>query len=110
MQARIETNGPELGSLYDWLCRTPGLSVRMDGDSTSVEKMGGTADIVVQLAATAGGAGALWAALAKSLSVWLTQRRSDVTVTVTGPDKRKVTVSAHRVGDVESLLRTVLDR
>lgn len=110
MHARIETSPGELESLRDWLSRRPELSVRTGSGGTSGEEMGGGADIVVQLAATAAGAGALWAALAKSLSIWLTQRRSDVTVTIVGPDKRKVTVSAQRVEDVESLVRTVLER
>jgi hypothetical protein len=48
-------------------------------------------------------------ALARSLSTWLIQRRSDLTVTLTGPDGRQVSVSSRRVADPEKLLRTVLD-
>jgi hypothetical protein len=48
-------------------------------------------------------------ALARSLSVWLTQRRSDLTVKVTGSDGREVSVSARRVTDPEQLLRAVLE-
>jgi hypothetical protein len=47
--------------------------------------------------------------LARSLSVWLVQRRSDLTVTVTGPDGRQVSLSSRRVADPEKLLRTVLE-
>jgi hypothetical protein len=67
----------------------------------------GAVEIVVQAAAI-GGAGVM-VALARSLSVWLVQRRSDLTVTVTGPDGRQVSVSAQRVGDPEQLLRAVLE-
>jgi hypothetical protein len=48
-------------------------------------------------------------ALARSLSTWLVQRRSDLTVTVTGPNGRQVSVSSRRVADPEKLLRAVLD-
>jgi hypothetical protein len=48
-------------------------------------------------------------ALARSLSVWLVQRRSDLTVNVTGPDGRQVSVSARRVTDPEQILRAVLE-
>jgi hypothetical protein len=48
-------------------------------------------------------------ALARSLSVWLVQRRSDLTVKVTGPGGRQVSVSARRVADPEQLLRAVLE-
>jgi hypothetical protein len=71
--------------------------------------MGAPTDVVVQVGAALAGASAVWAALAKSLSVWLVQRRSDLTITVTGPEGRKVSVSAKRVADPEQLLRSVLE-
>jgi hypothetical protein len=71
--------------------------------------MGASTDLVVQTAATVAGAGALWAALSRSLSVWLTQRRSDITVKVIGPDGRQVSLNAKRVADPEKLLRQVLE-
>jgi hypothetical protein len=46
--------------------------------------------------------------LARSLSVWLVQRRGDLEVKVTGPDGRQVSVKARRV-DAEQLLRAVLE-
>jgi hypothetical protein len=64
----------------------------------------------IQVSAALAGAGAVWAAPARPLSVWLVQRRSDVTITVTGPDRRKVSVSAKRVADAEQILRSVLER
>jgi len=43
-----------------------------------------------------------------SLQVWLTQRRADVTINVTGPQGRKVALDAKRVPDAERLLSTAL--
>ena len=45
----------------------------------------------MQITGAIGGAGAVWTAPAKSLTVWLTQRRSDLTIEVTSP-----TVAASR--------------
>jgi len=67
--------------------------------------MGATTELVVQTAAAVASAGAM-TALARSLSVWLVQRRADITVTVTRPDGRKVEVTARRV-DPEYVLRAV---
>jgi hypothetical protein len=68
--------------------------------------MGAPIELVVILATTTV---PVVVALARSLSTWLVQRRSDLTVTVTGPDGRQVSVSSRRVADPEKLLRTVLE-
>jgi hypothetical protein len=47
-------------------------------------------------------------ALVRSLQVWLTQRRADVKLNVTGPQDRQVTLDAKRVSDAERLLNTAL--
>ena len=112
VQARIAVHGGDADreSLWDWLRHEPELRGRLALSTapTPDEAMGGTTDLVVQCSAALAGAGAVWAALAKSLSVWLVQRRSDLTITVTGPD-RTVSVSAQRVADPEQLLRSVLE-
>jgi hypothetical protein len=112
MHAEIVVDGgpADQSSLREWLSREPDVrshladAPRHAGEGT----MGTAADLVVQVA-TAAGATAVWAALARSLSVWLTQRRSDVSLTVTGADGRKVTINAKRVVDAEKLVRQVLD-
>lgn len=68
--------------------------------------MGAPIELVVVLATVTT---AVTSALARSLSTWLVQRRSDLTVTVTGPDGRQVSVSSRRVADPEKLLRAVLE-
>jgi hypothetical protein len=68
--------------------------------------MGAPIELVVVLATAAV---PVASALARSLSTWLVQRRSDLTVTVTGPDGRQVSVSSRRVADPEKLLRAVLE-
>ena len=113
MRAEVVVDGSptDESSLREWLSREPDVRVHLVAVPRSAGEgtMGTTSDLVIQVAAAAGGATAVWAALARSLSVWLTQRRSDVSLTVTGADGRKVTINAKRVGDAEKLVRQVLD-
>jgi len=115
VDVRIAVDGrdadADADALWDWLRNEPELRgrVRTASASTPEGAMGASTELVVQAAATMAGAGALWAALARSLSVWLTQRRSDITVKVTGPDGRQVSVNAKRVADPERLLRQALE-
>lgn len=113
MQARIAVDGRDADreSLWDWLRHEPVLRGRLQLSTapTPDEAMGAPTDLVVEISAALAGASAVWAALSKSLSVWLVQRRSDVTITVTGPDHRQVSVSAKRVADAEQILRSVLE-
>lgn len=113
MQARIAVDGRDTDSesLWDWLRNEPELRGRLQLSTapTPDGAMGAPTDLVIQVSAVLAGAGAVWAALARSLSVWLVQRRSDLTITVTGPEGRKVSVSAKRVADPEQLLRSVLE-
>jgi hypothetical protein len=65
---------------------------------------------VVDLVTVAVGGGGALSVLVSSLRTWLAQpRRSDIRVEMRLPDGRVVVVDAHRVGDVEALLRAVLD-
>jgi hypothetical protein len=113
MEARIEVGGSEadMASLWDWLRHEPRLRGRLTATSAPApeEAMGAPVELVVALTS----AGGLAAVLARTLSSWLVererQRRSDVTVKVTGPDGRVVQVSARRVPDSEQLLRSVLE-
>jgi hypothetical protein len=106
-QVRISvTGGPEseTGSLWDWLRNEPELRGRLSQDSTTApDEMGGLTEIVVSLI----GAPSL-AVLARSLQVWLTQQRSDVSVELTDPHGRTVKLSAKRVEDGEHLVERVI--
>ncbi|NDZ77081.1 hypothetical protein G3I19_00795 [Streptomyces sp. SID10853] len=96
----------ELASLHQWLAREDALRgrVRIEQRPIGAEHMGALADTLV-VAVGSGGAGAV---LARSVSVWLQQRRSDVTVEVTSPTGDKVTVAARRVPDAQAVIETVL--
>lgn len=66
--------------------------------------MGGVLDVLV----VALGSGGAVAALASSVSTWLSQPcRADVTLTVTGQDGRHIELDARRVRDPAVLLREV---
>ena len=103
----IDGTDTDVDSLLDWLRSEADLRgrVRLGSGAIAPGTMGATPELVVGLSAAAGVA----TALARSLSVWLLQRRSDVTVIVTGPDGRHVAVSARRVADPEKLLLEVLE-
>ncbi|AEV85592.1 hypothetical protein ACWT_4570 [Actinoplanes sp. SE50] len=109
MDARIAINGSDNDriALWDWLLNERELRGRVRREAISrVGEMGGQIEYVVSAAVSAG---AVWATLARTLSVWLLQRRSDVTITITGPGGRKIQVNAKRTKDPEALVRQVLD-
>lgn len=112
MQLRIAVEGSDTDAeaLGDWLGHEPALRGRLTSAAAPAAPgtMGAASEFVLQLAATAAGAGAVWAALAQSMSTWLSNRGSDVSVTLTTPDGRQVTVDAKRVRDAEELLRDLL--
>ncbi len=108
-QARLSVDGPEAASvaLWDWLRSERELRGRVSREPASgpADAMGTYSDLVVTLASSGTAA-----VLARSLQVWLTQRRSDIKLTVTGPGGGPVSLDAQRVQahDVEHLLRAVL--
>jgi tetratricopeptide (TPR) repeat protein len=109
VEARIVVDGSDTDrvALWDWLHDDRDLRGRIRRDTpVTPGQMGAEIEYVVSAVV---GAGALWAALAKTISIWLVQRRSDVTITVTGPGGRKVSVSAKRTRDPEAIIREVLD-
>jgi len=114
MEARIAIEGrdADFEALWDWLCHEPELRgrLRVTSAPTPEGTMGAATEIAVQVGVAMAGAGALWAALSRSLIVWLKQRRSDITVTVkvAGPHAREVSLNAKRVPDPEKLLREIL--
>jgi hypothetical protein len=112
LEARIaiEEGSTDVESLWDWLRQEPEVRgmLRVGSTATSEGAMGATTELVVQAAVAVAGASAM-TALARSLSVWLVQRRSDLTLKVTGPGGRQVSVCARRVSDPEQILRAVLE-
>lgn len=115
MEARIIVGGSDadVESLWDWLRNEAGLrgSVKSLPVQAPEGTLGVATELVVALVATPAGSAA--AVLARALSAWLTERerqqRSDVSIQVTGPDGRQVSVSAKRAPDSERILRLVLE-
>lgn len=111
MQARIRVTAgrdivAELASLREWLGREAAFRGRVQVERQPIESghMGGIADALI----VALGAGGAVTALASSVSVWLEQRRSDVSIEVSSPNGKKITVTAQRVSDPVALIKTVL--
>ncbi|MGH3707830.1 MAG: effector-associated constant component EACC1 [Pseudonocardiaceae bacterium] len=99
-------DGDVLRSLLEWLRHEDTLRGRVHTAPTPVPpgEMGGVLDVLV-VALGSGGAGA---ALATSVSTWLSQpRRTDVKLTMTAEDGRHLELNAHRVQDPAALLREV---
>lgn len=109
-EVRIAVDGLDVDaeSLWDWLRNEPELRGRLRTSAAPVpeQAMGASIELVVVLATATP---AVASVLARSLSTWLVQRRSDLTIKITGPDGRQVTMSGRRVADPEKLMRTVLD-
>jgi hypothetical protein len=107
-EVRIAADEHDIDALWDWLRHEPQLQGRISmGTSPAPDgAMGGLVELVVALVTSAG-------FLAGPLSRWLIererQRRCDITIKVTGPDGRQVSVSARRMPDSEQVLRAVLE-
>ena len=65
--------------------------------------MGAVVDVIVGVASSSAAT-----TLAKSLQVWLTQRRADVTIRLSGPEGREIVLDAKRIPDAERLVNTAL--
>jgi hypothetical protein len=106
LRITVADDPDHLRSLLEWLRLEDELrgQVRLEAaHDPSGQQMGGVLDVLT-VALGSGGAGAV---LASSLSTWLTHRSSDVKITVTAPDGRRVEVDARRVRDVPALTRDV---
>ncbi|MEV4062196.1 effector-associated constant component EACC1 [Nonomuraea dietziae] len=95
----------ELVSLTTWLQSQRELQgrVRAVTRTPGSEELGGG----VELLTVALGSGGVGVVLARAVTVWLTNRKSDVSITVTS-ENRSVTVEAKRVADALPLLEEVL--
>ncbi len=98
-------SGVELRSLWAWLRREDELR----GLVRPVERPSRPGEMgpVLEALAVAVGTGGAGAVLAHSVAVWLEQRTSDLKVTVTDPDGRKVELEGHRLRDLEAVFREV---
>lgn len=95
----------DVESLQDWLRNEPEFRGRIrQGEAPGPdEAMGAVVDVIVGVVSSGAAT-----TLAKSLQVWLTQRRADVTLKVRGPQGREVALDAKRIPDAERLLNTAL--
>jgi hypothetical protein len=109
VEARFVVDGSDTDrvALWEWLRDDRDLRGQVRRETApAVGHLGGEIEYVVSAVV---GAGAVWAALAKTMSIWLVQRRSDVTIRITGADGRSAEVSAKRTKDPEAIIRHVLD-
>ncbi|WP_412543932.1 hypothetical protein R8Z50_15980 [Longispora sp. K20-0274] len=109
LAVRSEEDGAGLADLQDWLRHEPELRGRV----TPVTRAPGPDELgaVTDVLSVAVGGGGVLAVLAASLRSFFAQpRRSDIRITVHAADGSTVEVDAHRVTDVETLLRATLGR
>ncbi|MEV4627838.1 hypothetical protein AB0J90_16280 [Micromonospora sp. NPDC049523] len=108
MSVRIDVDGDdaELEDLWEWLRAEHALRglVRLENGPVVPGTMGSGMEITIQIATVMSGAGALWAAVAQSVSLWLDRRRTDITITVTKPDGTTVQLSAKRAAEAKRLM------
>jgi hypothetical protein len=106
MQARIRVDQPdELRSLHQWLQQEDELrgQVALENAPPAPGEMGTLADAIV----VAVGSGGAITVLANSITVWLRQRKSAVTVKLT-ENGRTVEVTVDRAADAEAIIRSAL--
>ncbi|KIA61331.1 effector-associated constant component EACC1 [Nocardia vulneris] len=110
-QLTIRTNGgaDELVQLLQWFNGEDELRgrVRLPQNQIRPGEMGNIYDVLV----VAVGAGGIAPALASSLTTWLSNRRSDITVTLRRDDNTEITVDAKRVRtpEIAEALRRMLE-
>jgi hypothetical protein len=94
-----------LRALHQWLGHEGELRGRMElrTRTPAEDEMGGALEVL----AVALGSGGAAAVIAQSVCTWLTQRRSDVTVTVKAADGREVTIDLRRAEDPMAVVREV---
>ncbi|MFB8282659.1 effector-associated constant component EACC1 [Nocardia colli] len=99
----IHTDGSpdDLVQLLDWFRHDDALRgrIRLPLLRIKGDQMGDLYQVLV----VAAGSGGMAAALVRSLTTWLTHRRSDITITVTRADGAKVDLDAKRVKSIEIL-------
>ncbi|MEU9123441.1 hypothetical protein AB0C96_26825 [Streptomyces sp. NPDC048506] len=104
LRIRTDNGADELRSLLAWLQGDDALRgrVRLEHAPIGSDEMGGLVDALT----VALGSGGIGAALASSLTTWISQRRSDVKFTVTTRNGQSIEVDAKRV-DAQALTREI---
>jgi len=87
LRITVDGRDSDVESLQDWLRGEPEFRGQLrQGEATGPDgAMGAVVDVIVGVASSGAAT-----TLAKSLQVWLTQRRADVALTVTGPEGRRL--------------------
>jgi hypothetical protein len=105
LRITVDGGDSDVESLRDWLRGEPEFRGHLRrGD---VPGPGGAMGVSTELVVGVVSSGAA-TALARSLQVWLAQRRADVKLSVAGPQGRRIVLDAKRVPDAEHLLNTAL--
>ena len=101
----VDGRDSDIESLQDWLRSEPEFRghFRQGEAPGPAGAMGTTTAFIIEVISSGAAV-----ALAKSLQVWLTQRRADVAVKISGPQGREIVLDAKRIPDAERLLNTAL--
>ena len=101
----VDGRDSDVESLQDWLRSEPDFRGHLRrGEAPGPDgAMGAVVDVIVGVVSSGAAT-----ALAKSLQVWLTQRRADVKLQISGPDGRQIELDAKRIPDAQQLLNTAL--
>lgn len=100
---QVEVPRDYLASLADWLSADDGLRGRVRPVRQAPEA--GRLGVPVELLSVALGSGGVGVALIRSVCAWLSQRRSDVSVTIKDADGRLVKIDTTHATDPEAVIR-----
>jgi hypothetical protein len=105
LRITVDGGDSDTESLQDWLRSEPEFRgyLRQGETAGPAGAMGAVVDVIVGVVSSGAAT-----TLAQSLQVWLTQRRADVVLKVSGPGGREVVLDAKRIPDAERLVNTAL--
>ena len=101
----VDGRDGDVESSQDWLRGEPEFRghLRQSEAPGPDGAMGAVVDVIVGVVSSGAAT-----TLAKSLQVWLTQRRADVTLKISGPEGREIDLDAKRIPDAERLVNAAL--
>lgn len=107
MRISISVPAEDLYALRDWLELDPALAGAVRLGDTHIEPgaMGDLSDVLVVVM----GAGGMATVLANNLSGWLSTRKSEVTITRTGPDGSTSSLTVKDTKDADKIVAAFLD-
>jgi hypothetical protein len=100
---QVEVPREYLASLADWLSADDGLRGRVRPVRRAPDP--GHLGVPVELLSVSLGSGGVGVALIRAVCGWLSQRRSDVSVTIRDADGRLVKIDTTRAPDPEAVVR-----